>query len=442
MAIEQLGESLLSEKRKRDEDQARKLRRREERNALLGLAGTVGIGLYRSNLQKKQQDFFNSKPIMDMRLQEQKAKSANARTDQYTSLITSSGKNDSNYFLDEGIRLAKERALIDFADDEEMVAQIKAGRHDANFRTKAQTYRDRALQSYRDGLKFQQEYNVSGNLEEALKTYNKNPKSAAEAFFGSVFKKRDFEQETLQALEQSRIGGLLNSEEGSRLSKLQQSYQQLGSLSAAFSLEDMETLDPDIETKYDVKLVKGADDVTRAVTIESKINRGTGKQEGVSTTGLLELNDPKALNRAAARKYNNDFNPLREARVSLTATKYAEFVDTLRNQFVTDEDRNNAPEGTDPTLIRAPLLIDSIQKYNAAVDLWSAMVSDANNLKQPLERDTLNAGQITWRSSKKAIELLDRYNILIDNDQEEEANKIMVQYVTELGQVGAAYDDS
>ena len=63
MAIEQLGESLLSQKRKRDEDQARKLRRREERNALLGLAGTVGIGLYRQNLKNKQQDFFNSEAI-------------------------------------------------------------------------------------------------------------------------------------------------------------------------------------------------------------------------------------------------------------------------------------------------------------------------------------------------------------------------------------------
>ena len=63
MAIEQFGESLLSQKRKRDEEQARKLRRREERNALLGLAGTVGIGLYRSNLRKKQEDFLNSQDV-------------------------------------------------------------------------------------------------------------------------------------------------------------------------------------------------------------------------------------------------------------------------------------------------------------------------------------------------------------------------------------------
>ena len=57
MAIEGIGESLLSQKRKRDQDQARKLRRREERNALLGLTGAVGICLYRNNLKKKQQDF-------------------------------------------------------------------------------------------------------------------------------------------------------------------------------------------------------------------------------------------------------------------------------------------------------------------------------------------------------------------------------------------------
>ena len=68
MAIEQFGESLLTQKRQRDEEQARKLRKREDRNALLGLAGTVGIGLYRKNLKEKQQNFLNSQPVMDMKI--------------------------------------------------------------------------------------------------------------------------------------------------------------------------------------------------------------------------------------------------------------------------------------------------------------------------------------------------------------------------------------
>ena len=64
MAIEQFGESLLTQKRQRDEEQAKKLRKREERNALLGLAGTVGIGLYRQNLKEKQKDFFKNEKVL------------------------------------------------------------------------------------------------------------------------------------------------------------------------------------------------------------------------------------------------------------------------------------------------------------------------------------------------------------------------------------------
>jgi hypothetical protein len=89
MAIEQFGESLLSQKRKRDEDQARKLRQAEQRNALLGLAGTVGIGLYRNNLRKKQEQFFNSEGV---RIQRLKYKNALKDSDFFVDL-EEKGKN-------------------------------------------------------------------------------------------------------------------------------------------------------------------------------------------------------------------------------------------------------------------------------------------------------------------------------------------------------------
>ena len=53
MAIEGFGQSLLSKQRERQKKQERK----ELRTAALGLAGTVGIGLYRQNLKKKQDAF-------------------------------------------------------------------------------------------------------------------------------------------------------------------------------------------------------------------------------------------------------------------------------------------------------------------------------------------------------------------------------------------------
>ena len=69
MAISDFGESLLSKQRERQDKQ----RRKQERADLLGLAGTVGIGLYRNNLKKKQAAFLDSQPIMDLRIQDQVA---------------------------------------------------------------------------------------------------------------------------------------------------------------------------------------------------------------------------------------------------------------------------------------------------------------------------------------------------------------------------------
>ena len=135
MAISDFGESLLSKQRERQDKQ----RRKQERADLLGLAGTVGIGLYRNNLRKKQAAFLDSQPIMDLRIQDQIAQKNNKRTDQYTSLITASDLNASNYFLKEGEKLRTEEIAALYADDEEMLAQIKAGRHKGAIRKKSRS---------------------------------------------------------------------------------------------------------------------------------------------------------------------------------------------------------------------------------------------------------------------------------------------------------------
>ena len=64
MAISDFGESLLSKQRERQDKQ----RRKQERADLLGLAGAVGIGLYRSNIKKKQEEFLNSQAVRQQRL--------------------------------------------------------------------------------------------------------------------------------------------------------------------------------------------------------------------------------------------------------------------------------------------------------------------------------------------------------------------------------------
>jgi hypothetical protein len=69
MAIEQLGESLLSDVRKRNEQAAKRARKEEEKAALLGLgvnlAGMVGNQI----LESKANAFFNNQETLNKRLQ-------------------------------------------------------------------------------------------------------------------------------------------------------------------------------------------------------------------------------------------------------------------------------------------------------------------------------------------------------------------------------------
>ena len=436
MAISDFGESLLSKQRERQDKQ----RRKQERADLLGLAGTVGIGLYRNNLRKKQAEFLDSQPIMDLRIQDQVAQKNNKRTDQYTSLITASGLNASNYFLKEGEKLRTEEALSLYADDEEMLAQIKAGRHKGAIKQKAEAYRDRALKSYNDGLAFQREYNLSGGIDKAIETYNKNPKTVAGALLGFATK-RDFEDESLRAINQSRMGKLIGTSEESKLSALEQSYQQLGSLSTAMTLEDLEQLAPDIEKKYDMKLIKGDDGTTRAVTIESTFNRGTGKQVSISAPNLIDLNDPKTLKTAASKKLNAAFDPILQARVALTPEGFSDYINVLRQEFVTDEDRQKATTaGDDPNLVRVPVLINTPEKHQKAVALWSEYVSSPDKARRTPTSESLNAAQLTWKAGKEAIELMDLYDTESQAGNPETARTYMERYVTRLGQIGSAYD--
>ena len=59
-SIDKFGKSLLSQQRKQREKQQRK----QQRNELLGLAGSVGIGLYKNKLQKDREEFFRNSEIV------------------------------------------------------------------------------------------------------------------------------------------------------------------------------------------------------------------------------------------------------------------------------------------------------------------------------------------------------------------------------------------
>ena len=119
MAIESFGESLLSKQRKRQEKQ----RRKEERSAALQLAGTVGIGLYRQNLLKKQQNFFNGQEARNLKIAYAQGQSISDLTGKEDDRIFSSGKTTGDYYLDQEFQLNKQGLLRQYGNDSKKVKQ-------------------------------------------------------------------------------------------------------------------------------------------------------------------------------------------------------------------------------------------------------------------------------------------------------------------------------
>jgi len=200
MAIEGIGESLLSQKRKRDQDQARKLRKREERNALLGLTGAVGIGLYRNNLKKKQQDFFNSEQVLA-----QKAIRANAGT---TSSKIINRENDIQgygsgeryaYYMPGVIEQLKADML---REDPSQKRAIELGAHDVRFERDATPLAEAYLKRHDESLRAARLYQAAPSFETELGVSNKRAESPFEDVLNMVRpgrSRQELEQETVEA---------------------------------------------------------------------------------------------------------------------------------------------------------------------------------------------------------------------------------------------------
>lgn len=105
MAIEQLGESLLADVRKRKDNQLRRMQKEEEKAALLGLGATLGVKIGNEVLRNKAQNFFNQADVINKRLEFKNMYRAAERTMAERAEYEKLGEN---YFL--------QRAMTEFEE--------------------------------------------------------------------------------------------------------------------------------------------------------------------------------------------------------------------------------------------------------------------------------------------------------------------------------------
>lgn len=78
MAIQQFGESLLTDIRKRKEDERRRLQKQQERDAFLGLGVGLAAKIGNEMLANKAVDFFKQEPVWNAGLAQKKARTYSA----------------------------------------------------------------------------------------------------------------------------------------------------------------------------------------------------------------------------------------------------------------------------------------------------------------------------------------------------------------------------
>lgn len=342
MAIEQFGESLLTRKRERDEDLARKRRRREERNALLGLAGTVGIGLYRQGLQKKQEDFFNSEQAYKLRLADRNANRVVTLAEKDRDAYESQGIDAFSYFekpeLEEARNaLSANKEFFEGQNRVRLQTYIDQGAYDPFLKDKISARVKDRVKAHNDILEFGDRYRLSGDVDEAIKKSYRGPTSAAEGLF-QFFKKRDVDQANINAMRNTRLGSLVLPKEGegkAEVDRLQAAFKDTGSFEAATELVKLPAYDfskrrtIDFNGSYDS--TSGKYRITRT---EKTFDARTGEQLNAKITKPeVDLNDADEVNSAAVDLLLTRYDPRGHAKEVLSDEGIQIFRNNLNKKF-------------------------------------------------------------------------------------------------------------
>ena len=100
MAIEQLGESLLSNVRQRNDQIARENRKRERKDAIMAIGTKLAVGVGNQMLADRTADFLNNEQYLASATKYKQAAAFKADIESTRNKITNSGSSDLQYFMD------------------------------------------------------------------------------------------------------------------------------------------------------------------------------------------------------------------------------------------------------------------------------------------------------------------------------------------------------
>lgn len=365
MAIESFGQSLLSKQRERQKKQERK----ELRTAALGLAGTVGIGLYRQNLKKKQDAFLNSQGVRDLRIQYNQSKKVSDDAFRVQDAITASGGDANKYYYKQAFDELKQEYQIKYGKDAEHSVYVNTGKYDHLIAQDARKIAKERADAQAERIAFAEKFRSSGTFEDALKMSSKRPNSVAGGILNLIRRKSsaDLDKESIEAFKNTQLGAIALPADGEQRSEAQaveDAYIKTGDFAQANALREFGTLKRDVttrtsvETKFDSNTGKYTF-IQTAVDYDARI---PNRQLGVPRINEIEvdIDSTESMNAAALKNARASINPLAYGKALFNDEGDKEFVKRLQNDKIT-----------------GGMKLDNIKKHERALQIIQEMAAES-----------------------------------------------------------------
>ena len=221
MGIEQFGESLLTKQRER----IKKQERRDRRADLIGAAASIGIGVYRNNLKKKQEEFFKSAPVLNQKILYGAAEADANEAIDIQAKINSSPYAEADYFE----RKAYEAQKNIFASERpDLKRGLDLGAHEAQLRAASREIGNKQLEAHRDRYNRAIAFKNSGSFQDSLDLVNNRPKNV----FQALLNRKSDKELTDEAIQEWKKGTVATT--AVDLDKLSEAYDKTKNLSVSF----------------------------------------------------------------------------------------------------------------------------------------------------------------------------------------------------------------
>jgi hypothetical protein len=214
MAIREYGESLLQDVRDRKDAEAKRIRKRERKGELLGLAG-IGLSYFGASKLGKQWDTFTkNEDVLNTNIMINSATKNNKDISDFTNTIKGSGKSQQDYFLDRTVDETLDSLLL----KEENIKYNKNKESREAFKSafapqirELQEIKDAAnksLELYDTSVLAQEKFSASGTKEDAEKLSKKKLGNRITGLFNQGDRQREAVESYRDSLHSKSAGDL------------------------------------------------------------------------------------------------------------------------------------------------------------------------------------------------------------------------------------------